>query len=125
MRKVWEWIQQESTQAYYAIMRFFMRLRRFVLYDIPSTLYDWEDTTHMAYLSLPRLMFFVSGSLIFVAYIRDHFFGVAFEHYGELVAFFSACGVSYVGKKFMQGRSPAHDMQYNKDDEIDKEDSDV
>lgn len=106
-------------------MRFLMRLRRFVLYDIPSTLYDWEDTTHMAYLSLPRLMFFVSGCLILVAYIRDHFYGIPFLHYGELVAFFSACGVSYVGKKFMQGKSSGADMQYNEKEKYDSADVDI
>ena len=87
-----------------AFVRLVLRFRRFVIYDIPSTLYDWDSTNQTPYLSLPRLMFFLAGNLIIVAYIREHFFGIPFHNFAELIAFFSACSISYVGKKFADSR---------------------
>ena len=79
-----------------------LRLRKFILKDIPSTLYDFESFDSPAYLSLPRLAFFVSGLMVVMAYIREHFLLIPFAHWGELIAFFSACSAGYVGKKFAE-----------------------
>lgn len=96
-----------------AVIVTLLRLRRFLLHDIPSVLYDFEDNESIAYLSLPRLMFFISGLLICTAYIREHFFGIPFSSYPELVAFFSACSVGYVGKKFADNKERELEDQYH------------
>ncbi len=87
-----------------AVWSTFLRLRKFFVKDIPSVLYDFDTFEGPAYLSLPRLAFFVSGTLLVIAYVREHFFGVPFDRWGELVAFFSACSAGYVGKKFSEKR---------------------
>lgn len=89
-------------QGVQAVCTTFLRFRRFILRDIPSVLYDFDTFDGPAYLSLPRVAFFVSGLILVVAYVREHFFGVPFERWGEIVAFFSACSAGYVGKKFAE-----------------------
>lgn len=109
----------------YAGVRLGMRFRRFVIYDIPSTMYDWDDTNKTPCLSLPRLMFFLSGNLVIIAYIREHFCGVPFHNFAELIAFFSACSISYVGKKFADARYYQPMYRSNRTAEADDSETDV
>lgn len=80
----------------------FLRIQKFIFKDLPSTLYDFDTFNSPAYLSLPRLAFAIAGFMIVTAYVREHFLLVPFAHWGELIAFFSACSAGYVGKKFAE-----------------------
>jgi len=75
------------------------RIGKFLFYDVPGILYDYEEdgTSH---LSLPRLMFGLGGLLISVAYVREHFMGVPFENFSQLVMFFGAAVGGYASKRF-------------------------
>lgn len=122
---MWKNVKGAGQLLWYAGIRLVMRFRRFVIYDIPSTMYDWDDTQKTPYLSLPRLMFFLSGNLIIVAYIREHFCGVPFHNFAELIAFFSACSISYVGKKFADAQYYRPIYRSNRTAEADDSETDV
>lgn len=66
-----------------------------------STLYEDQDFQVM---SLPRLAFAASIIMYICAWIGDQFFKYRFDHFDALVGAIGACGASYVGKKYIEGR---------------------
>jgi hypothetical protein len=92
------------------------RVGKFIFYDIPGILYDYEPDGK-AYLSLPRLMLGLSGFLIFVAYIREHFFNVSYENMSQLVMFFGGAASGYIGKRFANATIEKERIRHEHEDE--------
>ncbi len=93
------------------------RFYKFIMYDIPGILYDHEQDGN-AYLSLPRLIYGIAGLLVVIAYVREHFFGIKYENFLNMIGFFTAAAGGYIGKRFASVSSAKHKKGETKNVEV-------